>query len=117
MRRTSDASMFMADGEPNGDTRAFAATAIVIWSTQGFIEHRDCPLHFQAYRTLLGLLQIMRCHLIIKQILVSLHQFLHKQYVDTLFVIFDVDSTKSVSLIALYADLSTGLAVTSTSKT
>ena len=24
MRRTSDASIFMADGEPNGDTRAFA---------------------------------------------------------------------------------------------
>ena len=25
MRRTSGASMFMTDGEPNGDTRAFAA--------------------------------------------------------------------------------------------
>ena len=25
MRRTSDAGMLMADGEPNGDTRAFAA--------------------------------------------------------------------------------------------
>ena len=25
MRRTSDASMFMTDGEPNGETLAFAA--------------------------------------------------------------------------------------------
>ena len=37
MRRTSDASMFMADGEPNGDTRAFAAKGMVSSNWVGYI--------------------------------------------------------------------------------
>ena len=36
MRRTSGASMFMTDGKPNGDTRAFAAKRVYVIANEGF---------------------------------------------------------------------------------